>query len=104
MAEGEMVSLRRNDLKEVGASTCARAYECAGGGNRGCREVGVTFYCAYEVRDRSGKAATAVLKAPPNAFHEPLADQHWRRETHVPGNLDFEEARTRLCDLGYGCR
>jgi hypothetical protein len=68
--------------------------------------VAVTFYCAYEVRDRDGKAATAVLKAPPNAFHEPFADQSgaWRRETHVPHNLDFEEARTTLCDLGYGCR
>jgi len=22
----------------------------------------------------------------------------------VPHNLDFEEARASLCDLGYGCR
>ena len=104
--ESGMVSLRRSDIREVGASTCAREYNCASSGRKGCREVAVTFYCAYEVRDRNGKAATAVLKAPPNLFYEPFADQYgaWRRETHVPGNLDFEEARTRLCDLGYGCR
>src|SRR5436190_10844844 len=30
-----MVSLRRSDIKEVGASTCAREYECASSGRRG---------------------------------------------------------------------
>jgi hypothetical protein len=101
-----MVSLRRSDIKEIGASTCAREYNCTSSGQRGCREAGVTFYCTYELRDQGGKTATAVLKAPPNLLYEPFADQPgaWRRETHSPHNLNFEEARTTLCYLGYGCR
>ena len=93
--ESGMVSLRRSDIKEVGASTCAREYNCTSSGRRGCREVAVTFYCAYEVRDRDGKAATAVLKAPPNLFYEPFADQYgaWRRETHVPQQSRFRRGK-----------
>jgi hypothetical protein len=101
---GRMVTLRRSDIKEIGESRCAREYHCVSYGKY-CRSADVTWYCTYDIKDQTGEPATAILKAPPNAFYEPFADKHgaWRREPYSPHNMAPDEAEQQLCRLGY-CR
>jgi hypothetical protein len=102
---GAMVTLRRNDIKEIGESRCAREYHCVSAGKY-CRSADVTWYCTYDIRNHAGEPATAILKAPPNVFYERFADTKysaWRREPYVPHNMAPDEAEQQLCLLGY-CR
>jgi hypothetical protein len=106
LERGGMVKLGRDRITEIGASQCAREYRCARMGRRSCLQVNINFYCTYRVKDQAGNAAVAILRAYPNDFYEPLSNDPyspWRRERHLPTNLDLTEAATKLCNLGYGC-
>jgi hypothetical protein len=109
--QGQMVSLGRSDIAAVGASACTRESHCARSGRRSCRDVHVTFYCTYDLKDQAGNAAKAIVKAYQNDFYEPDLERPWvkdpqrpwRQQRHLPTNLDLKEAAAKLCDLGYGC-
>jgi hypothetical protein len=106
LAGGRMGKLGRSNVTEIGASQCAREYRCARMGRRSCLSVHVNFYCTYRVKDQAGNAAMAILRAYPNDFYEPNSNDPyspWRRERHLPTNLDLNEAANKLCHLGYGC-
>jgi hypothetical protein len=59
-----MIAVTRGDIAEIGASRCARDYRCTriGGRSKMCLDVDVTFYCAYDIKDRGGNAGTAILR------------------------------------------
>jgi len=110
-ARGGMVSLGRSDIAAVGGSACTRESHCAKSGRRSCIDVHVTFYCTYDLKDQAGNAAKAIVKAYHNDFYEPGLERpwekdparSWRRQRHLPTNLDLKEAADKLCQLGYGC-
>jgi hypothetical protein len=67
-----IVKVSRDDIAEIGASRCAQDYRCAdrGGRSRVCFDVDVTYYCAYDIRDRRGNAGTSPPRRLPR---RPLA-------------------------------
>jgi hypothetical protein len=104
LERGGMIILRSADVAEVGASKCDRATTCSRYARRGCREVIVTFTCTYPVKDRSGRAATAILEIASNPDYElGVNAPDWRRPFSVQHNLDLNAAEEKLCRLGM-CR
>jgi hypothetical protein len=104
-----IIKVTRHDIADIGASRCVRDYRCAsrGGRSKVCFDVEVTFYCAYDIKDRAGNPGTAILRADLNKDYTPAAKEYenWRRDKYDTNGYieDPERQLNEICN-NYGCR
>jgi formylglycine-generating enzyme required for sulfatase activity len=107
LQSGRMVKLRHGDITEVAESRCVREYDCRTSGGRRrrstCWDVAVTFTCTYDVTDRSGAPATAILIVSRNDFYDPHSQFAHAREPYLPGGMELNEADDKLCRPARRC-
>ena len=102
-----MINVSRGDIAEIGASQCVRDYRCASRGGRSkiCGDVNVTFYCAYDIKDRAGNAGTAIVRIDRNEDYTPFAKEYenYRRDKYNTNGY-IENPDKRLNEICYGYR
>jgi formylglycine-generating enzyme required for sulfatase activity len=108
---GGMDILPREDIAHIGKSRCIGEHECANWVRRRkslfsrCESVKANLYCAYELVDRSGNTAAALVKTfrsssdpPPDLSGDP---PEWFYEMMSTERLDADVAKAKLCEMGY---
>ena len=97
-----IIKITRGDIAEIGASRCAQDYHCGnrGGRSKVCFDVDVTFYCAYDLKDRGGNAGTAILRIDRNKDYTPDAKEYesYRRDKYDTNGY-IEDADQRLNEI-----
>jgi formylglycine-generating enzyme required for sulfatase activity len=112
--QGDMAILSREDIAHVGNSRCIGEHECyrteslgrrrSWGPDR-CAQVQARLYCAYEIIDKEGNTAAALLKTFRRDVHTPLAippdAPEWLYEMMSTERPDAGTAKAKLCEMGY---
>jgi formylglycine-generating enzyme required for sulfatase activity len=111
---GDMALLSRGDIARVSNSRCIGEHACyrwEGVGSRRswgpdrCAQVQTNLYCAYEIIDKDGDAAAALVKTFRRDPHTPptLAPDapEWLYDLISTERPDAETARAKLCQMGY---
>jgi hypothetical protein len=103
-----MIKVSRDDIAEIGASRCAQDYRCASRGDRSkvCFDVDVTFYCAYDIKDRAGNAGTAILRIDRNKDYTPYAKEYetYRRDKYdTNGYIENPDKKLDGICSEHGC-
>lgn len=107
--QGGMAILAREDIAHVGNSRCIGEHECyrwvSRRGLDRCAQVQANLYCAYEIIDKGGNAAAALVKTFRRDLETPRAfspnDPEWLYEMMSTERPDAETARAKLCEMGY---
>jgi formylglycine-generating enzyme required for sulfatase activity len=105
---GGLDVLNREDITHVGNSRCIGEHECTRRLNRSffrCASVQTNLYCAYEIIDREGNTAVALVKTLRSERHTPPELSHdapeWLHEMMWTSRPDAETAKAKLCEMGY---
>jgi formylglycine-generating enzyme required for sulfatase activity len=110
---GEMDELRRDDIAHIGNSQCIGEHECISWvrtGRRGiwpqrCERLRANLYCAYEITDRNGNTAAALVQTSRSDWHTPpdlIGDQpEWLYEMMWTSRPEPDVAKAKLCEMGY---
>jgi formylglycine-generating enzyme required for sulfatase activity len=105
-----MTILQREDIAHIGNSKCIGEHECtrmvrSKRAPDHCGAVQTNLYCAYEIIDKQGNTAAALLKTFRSDVHTPpdlsRNDPEWRYEMMSTERPDAQTAKAKLCLMGY---
>jgi formylglycine-generating enzyme required for sulfatase activity len=111
--QGGMGVLTRDDIAHVGNSRCIGELECISWvriGRRAiwpqrCESLRANLYCAYEITERSGNTAAALVQSSRSDQHmppDPIGDQpDWLWELISTHRIEPDVAKAKLCEMGY---
>ena len=107
---GEMALLGRENIADVPESKCIGEHECyrmtsVRRGPDRCAKVQTNLYCAFEIIDKEGETAVALVKTFRGDFHTPPElsgnDPEWLYEIMMTERPDAATAKAKLCEMGY---
>ena len=109
--QGGIDVLSREDIAQIGESRCIGEHECTRWESRRrrlfshCGIVQTNLYCAYEITDRHGNTAAALVKTFRSRFHSPpdlTGDPpEVFYEMTITERPDAAVAHAKLCEMGY---
>jgi formylglycine-generating enzyme required for sulfatase activity len=107
---GAMDVLSSDDIADIAYSRCIGEHECARwvSSRRSfdrCGEVRANLYCAYEIIDKAGNTAAALVKTFRTGVNTPADLSHdgpeWLYEMLSTERLDAATAKDKLCEMRY---